>query len=147
MLLEIINFMRKLYIKLFSLCFLIGVLNSPVLCQIKYITDTENFIDSLQSVNIDSIIEVRINSDIRSGVICIPYNIVYFRNDPKYHYKYCARKFGSQRIQNGTNCNNEWQILFDVVKEHWKAIDAENLIPDTIAMANRECTDPLNSRT
>jgi hypothetical protein len=96
---------------------------------------TVNFIDSIKQSNSDTIIEVRINSDGQKHFVSAPSTYIYFKNNPKFHYKYCGKKFYGNS-SSLVECNNNWATLFNFISDHLATLRVEKLLPDTVSKSN-----------
>jgi hypothetical protein len=110
-----------------------GLLNLVVISTFSQSTikvSADNFVDSLKQSS-DTIIEIRINRDNQKHLIQYPSTYIYFKNIPEFHYKFCGKKIDNKAISK-TECNNDWQILFDFVTDHWTTIKNEKLMSNSI---------------
>lgn len=103
--------------------------------QTSFKKSADKFIDSLKQNKSDTIIEIRINDANQNHRIHFPSTYIYFKNDPEFHYKFCGKKFDDKFVSK-TECDNNWQTLFDFISEHWTALKSETVLPDTTVLAD-----------
>ena len=117
---------------------LIGLLNLLAFLSFSQTTlkiSADSFVDSLMESNSDTIIEIRINGDNQKHLINFPSTYIYFKNNPKYSYKFCGKKFDNQSTSK-TECNDDWQRLFDFISDYWTTLKSEKILSDSITKAD-----------
>ena len=112
---------------------LLSLITTSTFAQTTFKKSANKFIDSLKQSNSDTIIEIRINDTNQNHLIHFPSTYIYFKNNPEFHYKFCGKKFDDTFVGK-TECNNNWQTLFDFISDHWATIKNEIILPDTTVL-------------